>query len=219
MGQTHAVPPELMGVRSHEMPDLCTAAGVVHRFWRTGLTGLVGFRLVLMRILASLATLLSVVLATGSLLPAPLLSPPATLAPVPYQVPVSEPASVLTPFRPPPTPYSAGHRGVDLAAESGAPVLGAAAGLVSFAGSVAGRGVIVLQHPDGLSTEYEPVSTTVTAGQLVRAGQRIGRVQGQHVACAPASCLHWGARRGGHYLDPMSLLARLGVVRLLPWLP
>ncbi|MEO6502329.1 MAG: M23 family peptidase, partial [Jatrophihabitantaceae bacterium] len=45
----------------------------------------------------------------------------------------------------------------------------------------------------------------------------IGVVRGAHRSCAPAPCLHWGARRGEAYLDPMSLLRPLGVVRLLPW--
>ena len=31
------------------------------------------------------------------------------------------------------------------------------------------------------------------------------------------TCLHWGARRGDTYLDPLSLLRPLGPVRLLPW--
>ena len=96
-------------------------------------------------------------------------------------------------------------------------MLAAGAGVVRFAGRVAGRGVVVLVHPDGISTEYEPVATTVVTGQPVTAGQRIGRVQGRHRGCPPAGCLHWGARRGTGYLDPLSLLGPLGLVRLLPW--
>jgi murein DD-endopeptidase MepM/ murein hydrolase activator NlpD len=124
---------------------------------------------------------------------------------------------VLTPFTPPPERYGAGHLGVDLAAPSGAAVLAAGSGVVGFAGPVAGRGVVVLLHPDGISTEYEPLAVAVAAGQRVVAGQRIGSVTGTHRGCAPATCLHWGARRGTAYLDPLSLLAPLGVVRLLPW--
>jgi murein DD-endopeptidase MepM/ murein hydrolase activator NlpD len=123
---------------------------------------------------------------------------------------------VLTPFSPPAEQYGAGHLGVDLAASAGVSVQAAGAGVVRFAGSVAGRGVVVLIHPDGISTEYEPVAAVVRPGQRVMAGQRIGTVHGSHRSCVPASCLHWGARRGGAYLDPLSLLAPLGVVRLLP---
>jgi murein DD-endopeptidase MepM/ murein hydrolase activator NlpD len=134
-----------------------------------------------------------------------------------YTGPVTGVLTVLTPFAPPATRYGSGHLGVDVAAPGGAPVLAAGAGWVRFAGSVAGRGVVVILHQDGISTEYEPVAATVHAGERVTMGQRIGRVTGAHRSCAPSSCLHWGARRGVDYLDPMSLLRPLGVVRLLPW--
>ncbi|MEO7261385.1 MAG: M23 family metallopeptidase [Jatrophihabitantaceae bacterium] len=133
-----------------------------------------------------------------------------------YRAPVAA-LRVLTPFNPPADRYGRGHLGVDLAAAAGDPVLAAGAGVVRFAGPVAGRGVVVLVHPDGVSTEYEPVAVAVRAGQRVLAGQRIGAVRGAHRSCASATCLHWGARRGAAYLDPMSLLRPLGVVRLLPW--
>jgi murein DD-endopeptidase MepM/ murein hydrolase activator NlpD len=137
----------------------------------------------------------------------------------PYRPPLTT-LRVLKPFTPPVERYGAGHLGVDLAAAAGGAVLAAGSGVVRFAGPVAGHGVVVLVHPDGISTEYEPLAAVVAAGQRVTAGQRIGTVRGVHRGCA-AGCLHWGARRGsGHppeYLDPMSLLAPLGVVRLLPW--
>lgn len=134
-----------------------------------------------------------------------------------YQAPLAGGLRVLTPFNPPAERYGRGHLGVDLAASARAAVLAARAGTVRFAGPVAGRGVVVLVHPDGVSTEYEPVAAVVAPGQRVRAGQRIGVLRGAHRSCAPATCLHWGARRGNAYLDPMSLLRPLGVVRLLPW--
>jgi murein DD-endopeptidase MepM/ murein hydrolase activator NlpD len=137
-------------------------------------------------------------------------------APVVYRSPV-EPVRVLRGFEPPPSPYGPGHRGVDLAVTPGQPVRAAGAGVVSFAGSVAGRGVVVIAHADGVSTEYEPVVPSVTAGAAVAAGAVIGRVTGTHDGCPPDGCLHWGARRHGSYFDPLTLLRRLGPVRLLPW--
>ena len=133
-----------------------------------------------------------------------------------YAPPIAGPMRVLRPFQPPPTPYSAGHRGVDLGTPPGAEVLAAGAGLVTFAGTVAGRGVVVIAHPDGIRTEYEPVRAFVAAGQAVARGRPIGRVSGQHGAWPPGRCLHWGARRGDVYLDPLLLLRPLGPVRLLP---
>jgi murein DD-endopeptidase MepM/ murein hydrolase activator NlpD len=134
-----------------------------------------------------------------------------------YTAPIAGPLRVLRPFQPPPTPYSPGHRGVDLAAALHGVVLAAGAGRVTFAGAVAGRGVVVIAHPDGIRTEYEPVRAFVAMGQAVARGQPIGRLSGQHDAWPPGRCLHWGARRGEVYLDPLILLRPLGPVRLLPW--
>jgi murein DD-endopeptidase MepM/ murein hydrolase activator NlpD len=147
--------------------------------------------------------------------PAPALSPPP--APVRYQPPVPAPLRVLRAFDPPADPFGPGHLGVDLAAGRHAVVRAAGAGVVTFAGPVAGRGVVVIAHPDGVRTEYEPVQPQVEVGAAVRGGEPIGRLAGRHPGCAPRRCLHWGARRGDTYLDPMSLLRPLGPVRLLPW--
>lgn len=114
-----------------------------------------------------------------------------------------EPA-VVRPFRAPPTPWSAGHRGVDLTAASGEAVHAAANGRVTFSGMVAGRGVVVVTHGT-LRTTYEPVSGTRLIGSSVRAGQQIGVVAASG-HCAPAPCLHWGLRRGEAYLDPLSMV-------------
>jgi murein DD-endopeptidase MepM/ murein hydrolase activator NlpD len=133
-----------------------------------------------------------------------------------YRPPVDGSMRVLRSYSPPATPYGPGHLGVDLAAAGGG-VLAAGSGTVRFAGRVAGRGVVVIQHPDGVSTEYEPIGALVRAGERVVEGQPIGRLAGTHRGCPVPACLHWGARRGGEYLDPMSLLRPLGVVRLLPW--
>jgi murein DD-endopeptidase MepM/ murein hydrolase activator NlpD len=144
--------------------------------------------------------------------------PAAPAAPVgSYRAPVAGAQQVLRGFSPPAVRYQAGHLGVDLADPTGAVVLAASAGQVRFAGQVAGRSVVVIAHPDGVSTEYEPVTTAVTVGELVRSGQPIGRLTGRHRGCPGVGCLHWGARRAGDYLDPLSLLRPLGVVRLLPW--
>jgi murein DD-endopeptidase MepM/ murein hydrolase activator NlpD len=81
---------------------------------------------------------------------------------------------------------------------------------------VAGRGVVVIAHPDGITTEYEPLAVTVQPGTRVAAGQPIGVLRGAHRGCSGA-CLHWGAKRGAAYLDPLGLLDPLGPVVLLPW--
>ncbi|MGS0685045.1 M23 family metallopeptidase [Nakamurella sp. GG22] len=134
-----------------------------------------------------------------------------------FVLPVAPPPVVLTPFRAPDTSYSPGHRGVDLAAATGATVLAAGPGRVVFAGTLAGRGVLSIEHEGGMRTTYEPVTATVRAGRAVTAGEVIGTLQPGHPGCAPATCLHWGARLPDRlYLDPMSLLGPWDV-RLLPW--
>jgi murein DD-endopeptidase MepM/ murein hydrolase activator NlpD len=145
-------------------------------------------------------------------------SPAPIAASTGYAAPVPGPVRVLRPFDPPLTRYGPGHRGVDLGSSRAGPILAAGDGVVRFAGPVGGRGVIVVQHPDGIATEYEPVRAAVRAGQPVRRGQPIGRLAGRHPGCA-TWCLHWGARRDEAYLDPLALLRALGPVRLLPWRP
>jgi murein DD-endopeptidase MepM/ murein hydrolase activator NlpD len=134
-----------------------------------------------------------------------------------FVLPVPPPLVVLTPFAPPPDRFGAGHRGVDLAADVGAVVSAAGSGRVVFAGDLAGRGVVSVEHDGGLRTTYEPVTASVAVGSAVTAGQPIGTLQAGHTRCAPASCLHWGARLPGDvYLDPLALL-RPWQVRLWPW--
>jgi len=130
--------------------------------------------------------------------------------------PLAEVPAVTRPFQPPPTPYAAGHRGADLAGAAGQPVLAAGAGVVAFAGMVAGRPLVSVQHPDGLRTTYEPVQPGVAAGQVVTRGSPLGTLAAGHAGCPVEACLHWGLRRGEVYLDPLSLL-RPPRVRLLPW--
>ncbi|MFR9731288.1 M23 family metallopeptidase [Saccharopolyspora sp. MS10] len=123
---------------------------------------------------------------------------------------------VSRPFAPPTTAYGPGHRGIDLPGAAGAPVSAAGSGVVLFAGPLAGRPLVSVQHPGGLRTTYEPVRPVVEAGQRVAAGQLIGLLAPGHPGCAVPACLHWGALRGEVYLDPMALLGGVEV-RLLPW--
>jgi len=134
--------------------------------------------------------------------------------PQPYAWPVSPPR-VVRPFDPPPRPWLAGHRGVDLASAPGVEVLAAGAGTVVFVGSVGGRGVVSVAHPGGLRTTYEPVTATVAVGDRLTPGDPIGRLEAGHAGCPVAACLHWGLLQGDVYLDPLALLG-LGRVRLLP---
>ncbi|WP_127497239.1 murein hydrolase activator EnvC family protein [Actinoplanes solisilvae] len=125
------------------------------------------------------------------------------------------PPSVVRPFDPPPQPWLAGHRGVDLAAPPSSVVRAAGPGVVVFVGRVAGRGVVSVAHAGGLRTTYEPVTASVSRGSVVARGDPLGLLEPGHPGCAASACLHWGLRRGSTYLDPLTLLG-LGRARLLP---
>ena len=121
---------------------------------------------------------------------------------------------VVEHFDPPATTYGSGHRGVDLAGISGQDVRAALAGTVTYAGMLAGRGVVVVDH-GATRTTYEPVTAAVLVGDAVAQGGLIGRLELAGSHCFPRACLHWGWLAGETYLDPLRLVDA-GPVRLLP---
>ncbi|MBB6379191.1 murein DD-endopeptidase MepM/ murein hydrolase activator NlpD [Pseudonocardia eucalypti] len=149
----------------------------------------------------------------------PVAAVPGWVRPVPvarFGWPLAPVPSVTRPFQPPSMPYGPGHRGADLAGVPDQPVLAPADGTIVYAAPLADRGVVAVDHADGLRTSYEPVTAAVRAGQRVSRGEPLGRLAPGHRACPAAACLHWGLRRDGEYLDPL-LLVRALRVRLLPW--
>lgn len=137
-------------------------------------------------------------------------------APPGWRWPLPGNPSVDRPFQPPASAWGSGHRGVDLRGSLGDPVLAAGAGRVSYAGLLAGRGVVTVTHGNGLRTTYEPVDPSVSVGASVGLGDALGALETGHGSCRPGTvCLHWGLLRGDTYLDPLALLLG-GHVRLLP---
>lgn len=137
--------------------------------------------------------------------------------PVPGAVWPLDPHPVVAPFDPPGCAYCAGHRGVDLGTLPLQPVRAAISGTVTFAGDLAGRGVVVIDDGNHRVT-YEPVVASMRKGAQVTAGEVIGMTElvGSH--CYPQACLHLGLIDDitDEYLDPLSLFETPGVVRLLP---
>jgi len=129
-----------------------------------------------------------------------------------WRWPVSAPHQVLRPYLAPATPYSAGHRGVDLAAPGGL-VYAPADGIVHFAGTVVDRPVLSIQHPGDLLSSYEPVVAVVSRGDYVSRGEVIGSVVAGHCA---SECLHFGVRLHGEYVSPLTLLGDVPRSILLP---
>jgi murein DD-endopeptidase MepM/ murein hydrolase activator NlpD len=110
--------------------------------------------------------------------------------------------------------YGPGHRGIDLELLGGPEVRAPAAGVVAFAGSVAGRGILTIDHGDGLVTTLEPVQTSLVPSAPVAADEIVGTVStGGH---ADAGTLHFGVRLHGDYINPMLLLGTVPRAILLP---
>jgi murein DD-endopeptidase MepM/ murein hydrolase activator NlpD len=135
--------------------------------------------------------------------------------------PLQPQPAVVHGFAPPSDPWGTGHRGVDLAGAVGQTVHAALAGTVTFAGPLAGRGVVVVDHGPTRTT-YEPVAASVSVGDVVAAGTPLGTLTAFQSHCLPAACLHWGWIRNADdvYLDPLRLTGLGAPVRLLPlWRP
>ncbi|WP_425570488.1 M23 family metallopeptidase [Nonomuraea rosea] len=144
-------------------------------------------------------------------------TPSARASPATWRWPLEGQPRILRRFTPPPEPWLAGHRGIDLAAPTATTVVSAGQGTVHFAGPVAGKGVVTIDHPDGLRTTYLPVAASVRRGQPVAQGAKLGVIEASAEHCQE-SCLHWGLLRDTLYLDPLLLLARARI-RLLPFWP
>lgn len=123
-----------------------------------------------------------------------------------YEAPIT--GAVRRGFDGPRTAYGAGHRGADLEAPAGTVVVAAGAGAVTHAGEVAGTVWVSVAHADGVVTTYGPLTElTVRRGMPVERGRALGRLAaGGHGLDGADRGLHWGARRHGVYIDPMSLL-------------
>jgi murein DD-endopeptidase MepM/ murein hydrolase activator NlpD len=112
----------------------------------------------------------------------------------------------------------AGHWGVDFAADPGSPVRAVADGAVTFAGSVAGRLSVSVDHGRGLVTTLSYLSgVSVEKGRFVRGGDVLGE---SGLAHGTAS-VHLSLRIAGQYVDPMMLFScRVGdiseALRLVP---
>lgn len=94
------------------------------------------------------------------------------------------------------------HTGIDIAAQSGAPIYAAARGTVLLAAYTRGYGnCVILDHGDGRTTLYGHASALlVQSGQVVTRGQVIARVGMTGMATGPH--LHFEVRRNGVPVQP-----------------
>jgi len=129
--------------------------------------------------------------------------------------PLSPRPPVVRGFSVGPYRWSPGHRGVDLATRPSATVIAPAAGVVTLTRTIVGRPVIVITHAGGIRTAYEPALAGVAPGTAVPRGAAVGTVTAAPGHCGSRTCIHWSARRGDRYIDPLSLVSPPRVV-LLP---
>jgi len=121
---------------------------------------------------------------------------------------------VTVPYEAPDGEYGPGHRGIDLAPLSPAPVRAPSGGVIAFAARVVDREVVTIDHGSGLVTTLEPVVSSLPVGSVVERGEGIGKLGvGGHTA--PGE-LHFGVRRDGAYINPMLLLGGVPRAVLLP---
>ena len=128
--------------------------------------------------------------------------------------PIAGPRTVIRPFEAPASRYSAGHRGIDIAARSGGPVLVPESGTVRFAGVVVDRPTVTVETSQGVLISIEPLITTVAVGDAVTRGGALGVVaRGGH---CDGRCIHLGVRVDGEYVSPMRFFGGVPRAVLLP---
>ena len=118
--------------------------------------------------------------------------------------------SITSPFGPrksPTTGASTYHQGVDLDTGTGWPVVASRAGVVAFSGwgSAAGN-YVTIDHQDGFRSTYMHLSSrSVSAGQIVSAGQQIGLTGSTGVSTGDH--LHFGISLNGVWVNPCNYVA------------
>jgi hypothetical protein len=139
------------------------------------------------------------------------LAPPAAARGSGWRWPVDGP--VVTQYRNGEDPYAGGqHRGIDVSAAAGTPVVAATDGDVRFAGPLGSSGLTVsIRTADGsYDTSYLHLgSIEVRAGDRVGVGARIGSVGTTGSRTLSEPHLHFGVREAGDrfaYRDPLTLL-------------
>jgi len=128
---------------------------------------------------------------------------------VPFQRPLEGDDSTTSNFGPRSDPFTGGtamHAGMDFRGETGTPVRAPGAGKVLRAEVAGGYGNLVeLDHGNGLTTRYGHLSAfDVKEGQLVAAGQIIGRVGSTGRSTGPH--LHYETRLSDEARNPLKFI-------------
>jgi murein DD-endopeptidase MepM/ murein hydrolase activator NlpD len=116
---------------------------------------------------------------------------------------------VTDPFRAPSCRYCSGNRGIEYSVRRATRVTAVAAGIVTWAGSIAGTRYVVVRHANGWRVTYgKLINASVSTGDTVVRGTRLGTASGS---------FYFGLRIGTDYRDPAPFIGRLvGRSRLVP---
>ncbi len=101
---------------------------------------------------------------------------------------------------------STNHKGIDIGAPYGSPIVAAAPGEVTFAGYSSGAGnYVIINHGSGLRTVYMHASSlNVSPGQTVAAGDTVAFVGSTGISTG--NHLHFGVSQDGEYVSPWNYL-------------
>lgn len=104
------------------------------------------------------------------------------------------------------------HRGLDIAAATGAPIIAPAAGIVVVTGNFFFNGnTVLIDHGDGLVTMYCHLHEVhVNEGDTLVRGETFGSVGATGRATGPH--LHWTVSMHGAKVDPLALIQTLGAI-------
>jgi murein DD-endopeptidase MepM/ murein hydrolase activator NlpD len=131
----------------------------------------------------------------------------ATAASNCWRAPVDAPIS--DPYREPACRWCPGNRGIEYDTPPGVAVIAVASGRVTFVGSIAGTGYMVVRHANGVRTTYGNISNgRFRRGDLVIRGVQVGSTAGR---------FHFGVRDVVGYVDPAPMIGQLVYApRLIP---
>ncbi|MGI8774426.1 MAG: peptidoglycan DD-metalloendopeptidase family protein [Actinomycetota bacterium] len=121
-------------------------------------------------------------------------------------------------YQAPEVSWGPGHRGIDYPAAPGTLVRAAGAGIVTFAGPVAGIQAVTVDHGDGLTSTYSSLSEVhVVRGASLEAGTWLGSAGEAHPGAG--SGLHLGVKLDGRYVDPELYLGPVDASRAIMLAP
>lgn len=141
---------------------------------------------------------------------------PRSVAEDGWRWPVDGP--ILRAFDAPDSPYARGHRGIDVAAARGTPVVAPADGVVTAVGRVGSNRYVSIEVGDALVTLSFLGSVSVRVGDAVERGVPVARSGDGHPAVSVPH-VHVSVRFDGIYVDPFPLFEPLDVspyIRLVP---